>query len=428
MSRSATLCLPIAFTLLVQGACGNGSEAPAIPGGPVDVSTIGSKRLDALTAEEVSVLCREGARRSDACIESATTLATEALCTSALEECRSGGADPGGSPDCTGIDLGSPGSCATTVGEYLACVEAWTSSMTCANAGRLVRTPEACMPLVTQCGWLASAFYRGGKPFPCVAGSGVSKPPDTNDDVYGFDGCRPIPQRFAVLGDSIPACIGSDGFDGSCSPQLVAEELARRAPGLRSERHAIPGAFVADLPSQAALVEPGPGHLVVYIWAIGNDLLQRSVDYDGWTAAFRQVFDYFTDTARFPDGVTFLFNAQYSPLDECFGVPGTQSAYTHADELNLQEVNRRLFLDVAEQRSDTVAIDHYPDWLGHGRNADVEGCPHCGADNTSWMADQLHPNALGHQHITAKWRLVFERMYGQDCPQPSRSTANEGSM
>jgi hypothetical protein len=37
-------------------------------------------------------------------------------------------------------------------------------------------------------------------------------------------------------------------------------------------------------------------------------------------------------------------------------------------------------------------------------------CPHCGADNTSWMSDRNHPNAIGHRHIADKWKVVFERV------------------
>src|SRR4030095_9900802 len=116
------------------------------------------------------------------------------------------------------------------------------------------------------------------------------------------------------------------------------------------------------------------------------------------------------------DGATFLLNTQYSPYDECGDPPGPKTGVPLADEIWLQEVNRRLFLDVAEQRNDTVAVDHYPDWPPRGDNANILGCPHCGADNTSWMYDRNHPNAIGHRHIADKWKVVLERMYASSCP------------
>jgi hypothetical protein len=203
--------------------------------------------------------------------------------------------------------------------------------------------------------------------------------------------------------------------DSACSSSLIAEELERSvAPGLEAKFLAEPGAFTAALPAQAANVEPGPGHLLVYVWAIGNDLLLGNFDYAGFEASWSEVFAYFTDTTRFPDGATFLLNTQYSPTDQC-DPPGSRSGFTPEQEQLLQEVNKRMFLDVAARRLDTVAVDHYPDWLGHGSNADMQGCPHCGADNTTWMIDATHPNAIGHRHIADKWRLVFERMYAAEC-------------
>lgn len=82
----------------------------------------------------------------------------------------------------------------------------------------------------------------------------------------------------------------------------------------------------------------------------------------------------------------------------------------------LADVNRRLFLEVAEVRPDTVAIDQHAAWLGHGNNADVRGCPHCGADNTSWMSpDRTHPNALGYAHMARVWNDVIDRMLDDTC-------------
>jgi hypothetical protein len=83
----------------------------------------------------------------------------------------------------------------------------------------------------------------------------------------------------------------------------------------------------------------------------------------------------------------------------------------------LQDVNKKLFVDVAVARSDAVAVDHYPDFLGHGQNANILGCPHCKDDRTTWIQpDGTHPNGAGHAHMAEKWILALTQMYSKTCP------------
>jgi hypothetical protein len=77
------------------------------------------------------------------------------------------------------------------------------------------------------------------------------------------------------------------------------------------------------------------------------------------------------------------------------------------------------FLDVAEARADTVAIDHYPDFLGHGMNANIKGCPYCGPDNTAWVDGTYHPAEAGVEHVSDKWEVAFAQMLGS-CANRSR--------
>jgi hypothetical protein len=178
----------------------------------------------------------------------------------------------------------------------------------------------------------------------------------------------------------------------------------------------VSGSFVQDLPQQAAGVAGGPGHVLVWIFSIGNDLAStRSTNYAAWEAAFAEVFDTFNDAERFPGGATFLLNTQYSPYDQCPDPPGPSWGIPMELEALLQEVNQRMFLDVAERRSDTVALDHYRPWLGHGINADNAGCPHCGADNTSWMFDNSHPNDIGYRQMADRWIATLDAMYEAGC-------------
>ena len=78
-----------------------------------------------------------------------------------------------------------------------------------------------------------------------------------------------------------------------------------------------------------------------------------------------------------------------------------------------------MFVDRAIERADTVAIDQYPDWLGHGDNADNARCPHCYRDdNPHWLiGDGVHPSATGQRHIADKWKVAIDAIYEQ-CPAP----------
>jgi hypothetical protein len=125
------------------------------------------------------------------------------------------------------------------------------------------------------------------------------------------------------------------------------------------------------------------------------------------------VLAYFNDLSRFPDGATFLFNTQYSPSDQCSDPPIVIgfTPLTLEEEQMLQSINQQLFIDLTVERTDTITIDQYPDWLGHGWYAGVAGCPYCSEDNTLWMGDPLHPNQAGQAHIFDKWRVAVDRMY-----------------
>ena len=216
-----------------------------------------------------------------------------------------------------------------------------------------------------------------------------------------------------MLGDSIAA-----GFSESF---LVDSRLREWAPEVTFERYSLSGSAILDLPGQAQRVAPGPGHVFVFIWSIGNDvprgLNQPNADLSRYHAAFAEVFGYFRDQSRFPGGVTFLLNTQYTVRDEC-DAPGAEPWEGPEARDRWRNLNEIFFLDVAEASSDAVAIDHYPDFLGHTRNANIKGCPHCGPDNTQWTDfGGVHPNAAGNKHIAEKWAVAFARMLEPSCPR-----------
>jgi hypothetical protein len=246
---------------------------------------------------------------------------------------------------------------------------------------------------------------------PCDPDAGTDKPPDTNDDVYGIDGCRPVPSRLIVLGDSI-ANTFSDAF-------LVDSRLREWAPEVAFESYAEGGSAILHLPDQARRAAPGPEHVFVFIWSIGNDfsvgIQDANFDLTSRHAAFAEVFAYFGDQTRFPGGATFLLNTQYTTRDECSGrLPALGTELLE----RLRYLNKLFFLDVAEARTDAIAIDHYPDFLGHAAHANLKGCPHCGLDNTQWT-DRVgvHPNAAGNEHVGEKWAVAFAGMLGGSCPR-----------
>jgi hypothetical protein len=275
------------------------------------------------------------------------------------------------------------------------------------------RTPQLDLDAIWR--WDASPTDPGDEPTPppepCDPDAGTDEPPDTNDDVYGLDGCRPAPSRLIVLGDSI-----AEGFSESF---LVDSRLREWAPGVAFERYSFSGSRIVDLPGQAQRAAPGPGHVFVFIWSIGNDfsagIQDANTDLTSRHAAFAEVFAYFGDQTRFPGGATFLLNTQYGTRDECVGgrpAPGGEIIE------RLRYLNKIFFLDVAEARTDTVAIDHYPDFLGHTMNANVQGCPYCGPDNTRWTDILgLHPNGVGIKHVGEKWAVAFARMLSGSCPR-----------
>jgi hypothetical protein len=248
-------------------------------------------------------------------------------------------------------------------------------------------------------------------PEPCDPDAGAGRPPDTNDDVYGIDGCRPLPARLVVLGDSVA--------DRITQPSKLVTGLRARVPNLVYEKFSVSGSRVSDLPAQARLVAPGAGHVFVFIWSLGNDLLvggilQPDADLAPLHAAFAEVFDYFSDRGRFPGGATFLLNTYYDPFDNC-DAPGARPWRGQATMDRVRYLHEVFFLDVAEARPDTVAIDHYPDFLGHGSNANIKGCPYCGSDNTQWVDGLMHPLAPGVEHVGDKWEVAFSRMLEPSC-------------
>jgi hypothetical protein len=373
-----------------------------------------SRSLSSLDRGESRQFCEEDARRSDPCILEGMQAGDEASCNARVASCRAALTPESVGAACTApADLAG---CDVTVEQYFDCIDAWNEVYVCANAGFEIETPAPC-EAVSACGLSDQGnqgFMQLGAPPPCDPSS-PPRPIDTNDDIYGLDGCAPVPERLIALGNSVARC---DETKAGCAPLALANYLRETySPSLSYENHAENDSDLVDLLQEAKLVKGGNGHLAVWIFAFPSD--PTSLQVDLWKKQLGDVFDYFTDTSRFPDGATFLLNTQYSPSDRCsLGGPVFASdPLTPEEELALQTINQALFVDRGVAGADAVTVDQYPDWLGHGSHANMKGCPYCSTDNTPWQWDAVHPNQAGYDHIFAKWRIAVDEMYGGKCPQ-----------
>lgn len=387
-----------------------------------DVASIGARQIDSLDARDLRAICEAANQRSNGCTETALrTTTTTADCKASESACFAQYGDAGYKPSCNSDLMWNGTTCTATVDQYLDCVSSFQSALSCDKAGYAIAT-DACTAVMNACPAFTQ-FHISGKLPPCTAEESAGNPVRTDDDIYGADGCTSPPARFIVLGDSIADCTGVDMNTTVCAPNLIAEHLrASLGPTLAFETHAVDGAKVEDLLSQAMKVAGGPEHVYVWTYCMGNDLTDvatGTTDVSTLVTGYKAMFDYFADTSRFPGGATFLLNTQYNPNDEC-RVPGAKSYPASIDDLIIS-VNKTLILDVAEARPDAVAIDQLPDFLGHGNNANVHGCPYCGPDNTSWMNDVLHPNAAGNIHIAEKWYKAVDAMTGPACSRDAGS-------
>jgi len=240
--------------------------------------------------------------------------------------------------------------------------------------------------------------------------------------------CTATPTRMIVLGDSIAACSGVGGKDAAtCGPKLAHTYIeSNYASGITYENHSVPGAVTADVPSgQLPQVTTGSaGHVVVLIFIGGNDLQPNIFasdadavsnfgrDMPAMLTEWGKIFDFFNDTANFPDGATVLMNTQYNPFDDCTASPYNLSA-TKIDLL--QRYNAEV-VQLANSRANAVVTDQHKPYLGHGHHYGVLACPHYDADAVGWMADLIHPNAAGHANLAVQWEGTADAVF-RDCQQ-----------
>lgn len=237
--------------------------------------------------------------------------------------------------------------------------------------------------------------------------------------------CKPAPERIIVVGDSITACsvVGGPNDAACVSKQLADYVIAEYAPGASYENHAVGGAELVDLEDQLAGIPAGDGpalivaylggnNLAPYIFASDNAALEAWEQIQGemrqtWTSAIAAL----ADDPRFPDGVTWLMNTQYSPFDECTASPYNLSAVKH--EI-IRDYNDTL-VSIANDAGDAAIIArHYEGYLGHGHHVGVADCPHYAPGTTPFMRDTIHANAAGNAFLATNMQAAADRLY-RDC-------------
>jgi hypothetical protein len=237
--------------------------------------------------------------------------------------------------------------------------------------------------------------------------------------------CAPKPKRLVVLGDSITDCsvIGGPN-DPDCVSRLFYDYVKTNfAEDLAYEPHAVGGATTNGIAQQLANVQGGPGHVLVMIYIGGNDLApyifqSDSAAMSGYTqmlpgivSDWADFFSFFSDEAKFPDGVTVVMNSQYNPFDDCTASPYNLSAL----KINLLHMFNAVLVDMANEHFDnTLLIDQFTPFLGHGHHYNVASCPHYVAGAKGYMQDLIHANAEGNKALAEQLNHGADLLY-EDC-------------
>lgn len=270
----------------------------------------------------------------------------------------------------------------------------------------------------------------GGAEGSTTGGSDSGGPADTTttgDDTTTGDpaGCQPVPSRMVVLGDSIAACAVVGGKDSDdCAPKRLNDYMAMTYGPLTYENLSVGGAVTTDVPQyQLPDIEVGiPGHVLVMIYVGGNDLAGYIFQSDqaaqnGWdnttgpevAAAWEEMLAFFDDAANFPDGVTLLMNTQYNPFDDCTAAP----YFVSQTKIDLLHAHNDALTARADSQQWAFIADQHPSYLGHGHYVNDAGCPFYDETFEGWMGDLIHPNVLGHHHLTdVMVEVVDTQIYG----------------
>ena len=251
------------------------------------------------------------------------------------------------------------------------------------------------------------------------------------------------PARVVYLGDSITA------GNGASSPMLTYVHLLKKndddtwtesaeldLTGLYGELpeiidQSLAGATTSSMISQQLpkvtdeLGDTVSGTTVVMVTIAGNDVQRLLYNTSGTDAAIETIleklgdlYDYFEDPERFPDGSYVYLANVYEPsdgvgqADECFYGMNLENVLPSLDAVNAATRAQ------AEERG-VAWIDLRGHFLGHGFNGGDSENPYYEADDPSlWFADDcIHPNDRGHHELRRLfWYAVAGEVFPGDVP------------
>ncbi len=267
-------------------------------------------------------------------------------------------------------------------------------------------------------GGIATADAKPGTETPDAAGGGSA-------DAGGIRKCPVAPKRVVILGDSITNCTVIGGPNAAdCVSKLFFDHVKTKwAPDAQYVNIAVGGAQTAGIKTQLAGLAGGPGHVLVMIYIGGNDLAPYIFQSDaaamsaynsilpGIVSDWEGIFTFFADTTKFPDGATIVMNNQYNPFDDCTAAPYNLSAL----KSNLLHMFNAVLVDFANEHfQNTIIVDQYTSYLGHGHHYNVSSCPHYAAGSTPFMKDLIHANAAGNHHLADQLTAAVDTLF-TDC-------------
>ncbi len=250
-----------------------------------------------------------------------------------------------------------------------------------------------------------------------------ARPPTA--DAGPLRACATTPTRVVVLGDSITACsvVGGENHADCVSKKFFDHVKSNYAPSATYENVAVGGAQTSGLMQQYTQVAGGAGHVLVMVYMGGNDLAPYIFQsdaaamsafesiVDGVVADWQELFAYFDDATRFPGGVTIVMNNQYNPFDDCTASPYNLSQL----KTNLLHMFNAILVDLANEHfANTILVDQYTPYLGHGHHYSVTTCPHYAPGQTAFMKDLIHANPAGNTALAAELNRGADRLY-EEC-------------
>jgi len=238
--------------------------------------------------------------------------------------------------------------------------------------------------------------------------------------------CPPKPARMVVLGDSITACsvVGGPSSANCVSKQVFDYVKATYATGVVYLNVAVGASQTAGIAQQLQRVPGGPGHVLVLIYTGGNDLSPYIFQTDAAAEEaygkilpaivqnWKDIYAFFENKTRFPDGVTVIMNNQYNPFDDCtagpFNVTQKKFQLLHMYNVELRSIS-------AGKAESSIIIDQYTPFLGHGHHYNVTTCPHYKPGMKGYMQDLIHADGPGNAHLAAQIFKGVDQLY-KGCP------------